>query len=260
MANANGTCLAGRSILVTGGGSGMGRATALACGLEGARIAVADLNETGANATAEEIVGAGGTAYAIGCDIASEEAVSALVAGVVKQYGRLDGAFNNAGIEMAFKPLHELSLTEWQQRIDVNLTGTFLCLRHEITAMLKTGGGAIVNTASVMSSVAGPGAGDYIASKHGVLGLTRAAAVDYGHSGIRVNAILPGTIETPMVLERAMANTGFSAGVAGMRRRHLLGRFGQPSEIAQVVMWLLSDSASFVTGAAVPVDGGYLAN
>lgn len=247
-------------IIVTGGGSGMGRAAACQAAFAGARVVVADRDTTTGPATVDAIVAVGGEAHFIRVDIASEPSVAAMVHETTERFGRLDGAFNNAGVEMAFKPLHSLDLAEWRTVIDINLTGTFLCLKHEIAAMLETGGGAIVNTASVLGQVSGPGTADYTASKHGVIGLTRAAAADYGSHSIRVNAILPGTIETPMITERAMANPGFAQSLDANIGHHLLKRMGSPDEVARAVIWLLSDHAGFITGAAIPVDGGYLAN
>ena len=247
-------------IIVTGGASGMGRATALEAAQAGARIVVADRDVEAGRETADALLAQGMEASFAEVDIASEASVSRMVEQALSRYGRLDGAFNNAGVEMSFKRLHETSLTEWRRVIDINLTGTFLCLKYEIEALFGSGGGAIVNTASVLGQVSAPGTSDYTAAKHGVIGLTRAAAADYGTSGIRVNAVLPGTIETPMITQRAMQVPAFADSLNANIGHHLVKRMGTPSEVARAVVWLLSDNASFVTGAAVPVDGGYLAN
>ncbi len=252
--------LENKILVVTGGGSGMGRAAAITLAAHGATVIVADRNVELGQQTAQTIAGQNQSASFAEVDIASEDSVRNLMDIVLDQHGRLDGAFNNAGIEMAFQRIHEISSDVWNRAIGINLTGTFLCMKYEIAAMLRSGGGAIVNTASVLGQVGGVGVGDYAAAKHGIIGLTRSAAADYGTDGIRINAILPGTIETPMVMERAMANPAFKAGLEGNRARHLMKRFGRPEEIGEVVAWLLSDHASFVTGAAMPVDGGYLAN
>jgi NAD(P)-dependent dehydrogenase (short-subunit alcohol dehydrogenase family) len=170
----------------------------------------------------------------------------------------LDGAFNNAGLEQCALPLHELSLDQWNRALRIDLTSVFLCVKYQVIAMLKTGGGAIVNTASSLGQVAIANAAEYITAKHGVVGLTRAAAAEYGAKGIRVNAVLPGIVLTPMI-SRLVADPAFSAFFDKVKERHPLGRFGQPSEIGEAVKWLLSDGASFVNGAAFAVDGGYLA-
>lgn len=246
--------------IVTGAASGMGKSTALLLAERGASVILADLNQSAGEAVQDEIVTRGGKAKFVRTNIASEEDVQRMVNTAVENFGHLDGAFNNAGIEMSFKLLHDITLAEWQKRIDINLTGTFLCMKYEIEAMLKTGGGSIVNTASIWGQVGGAGISDYAATKHAVNGLTRCAANDYGANNIRVNSILPGTIETPMILERANAVEGFADVLEIARQRHALKRFGQPEEIATAVAWLLSDEASFVSGSMIPVDGGFLSN
>ena len=176
----------------------------------------------------------------------------------VALYGRLDGAFNNAGLEQCGRPLHELTTEQWERAIRVDLTSVFWCLKYQVIAMLATGGGAIVNTASSLGQVAIPNAAEYIASKHGVIGLTRAAAADYGARGIRVNAVLPGIIKTPMIT-RLTQDARFKSMFDKAKERHPIGRFGEPAEIGEAVKWLLSGDASFMNGAAMAVDGGYLA-
>jgi NAD(P)-dependent dehydrogenase (short-subunit alcohol dehydrogenase family) len=175
----------------------------------------------------------------------------------VSAYGRLDGAFNNAGLEQCALPLHELTTEQWERALRVDLTSVFWCLKYQVLAMLATGGGAIVNTASSLGQVAIPNASEYITAKHGVVGLTRAAAAEYGARGIRVNAVLPGIIRTPMIA-RLTEDARFSAFFDKLKDRHPIGRFGEPSEIGEAVKWLLSDAASFMNGAAMACDGGYL--
>jgi NAD(P)-dependent dehydrogenase (short-subunit alcohol dehydrogenase family) len=195
----------------------------------------------------------------ITADVGSEDSVQELVKGTIASYGRLDGAFNNAAIEQSNKPLADLTLAEWERVMRVDLTGVFLCMKHQIRAMLTSGGGAIVNTSSGAAQIAFPNGGEYVTAKAGVLGLTRSAAVDYGARGIRVNAILPGVIRTPMIA-RLSEDPAFAAMFDRSRQRHIVGRFGEPSEIGEAAKWLLSDASSFVQGAAISVDGGFLAN
>ena len=250
--------LDGRSIIVTGAGGGIGRATSLSLATAGAKVVVSDRDEAGALETVEQIVSQGGEALFIKTDVSNEDSVAGMVEKVLATYGRLDGAFNNAGIAQSHKMLHEISLEEWQRVIDVDLTGVFLCMKYEIEAMLKHGGGAIVNTASVLGVVGMPVAGDYTAAKHGVIGLTKAAAVDYGTRGVRVNAVLPGLIMTPIVVE-ALRAPAYASHFDEIKAKHLVGRPGQPEEVAAAVKWLLSDAASFVTGHPLVVDGGWVA-
>lgn len=247
-----------RTIIVTGGGSGIGAATAAHLASQGAQVAIVDVTEAAGNVV-EEIRSSGGRAEFFRADVGSSTEVGAMVDAVVAAFGRIDGAFNNAGIEQRNLALHELSPEQWERAIRIDLSGVFHCLKYEVNAMLKTGGGAIVNTASSLGKVAIPNAAEYVAAKHGVVGLTLAAAADYGQCGIRVNALLPGVIDTPMIM-RASQDPVFAEHFDTVRARHLLGRFGAPIEIAEAVTWLLSDHASFVTGATLAVDGGFLAN
>ena len=247
--------LAGKSALVTGAASGIGRATAVACAREGARVMLADVDEAGGRAAAAAITGDAGEARFMIADVTSEPSVAALVAAAVDAFGRLDCAVNNAGITGAMAPLHDLPLEEFRRVIDLNLTGVFLCMKHEIVAM-QGGGGAVVNMASGAGLVPTPALSAYCASKHGVLGLTKTAAVENARSGIRVNAICPGSTDTPM-LRRSMAVDAqvekmILAGQPG-------GRLGTPEEIAEAAVWLCSDRASFVTGHSMLVDGGAVA-
>jgi NAD(P)-dependent dehydrogenase (short-subunit alcohol dehydrogenase family) len=243
-------------IIVTGAAGGIGRACAVTLAEAGALLVLTDIVDC--DATIAAVREFNNDAAFIRADVGVESDVEELVAQTVRQFGRLDGAFNNAGVEQCATPLHELTSAQWERAVRIDLTGVFFCLKHEIRAMLKSGGGAIVNTASALGAVAIPNASEYVTSKHGVVGLTRAAAVEYGAHGIRVNAVLPGVIETPM-LARAAADPAFSTYLEKLRTRNPAGRFGQPSEIGDAVAWLLSDSASFVMGASIPVDGGALA-
>lgn len=249
--------LSGKSIIVTGAGGGIGQATCLVLAAAGARLVVSDVAEAAGRETTDLVVSRGGEAVFVAADLASEEAITSLVAKTVEAYGRLDGSFNNAGVEQRNKPLADLTLAEWQRAIDIDLTAVFLCVKHQVKAMLETGGGSIVNTASSLGQVGLAGASEYCAAKHGVIGLTRAAGADYGPRGIRVNAVLPGITRTPMIA-RLSEDPQLSAVFDRLRTRHSLGRFGEPSEIGESVKWLLSDDASFMNGSAVAVDGGYL--
>jgi len=247
--------LRGKVALVTGGASGIGRATALRMAEEGARVLVADLDGDGAARTAETIRQAGGAALGVAADVTVEAQVAAMVRTALDAWGRLDCAFNNAGVAPAeAQPLAEIAPEEWARVIGVNLTGVFLCLRHEIPAMAAGGGGAIVNTASIAGRVGLPRAGAYVAAKHGVIGLTRSAALDHAAQGIRVNAICPGYVETPL------AARGIERRREAILARVPLGRIGTVEEIADVVTWLCSAEARFVTGEALAADGGYTAN
>lgn len=250
--------LDGKTALVTGGGSGIGRATSLAYAQEGARVVVADVNVEGGEETVQLIKEAGGEAILVHADVAKPEDTQAMVAQAVEAFGSLDCAFNNAGISGGTDRRLTADYLEedWDRVVGINLKGVWLCMKAEIPQMLKQGGGAIVNTASVAGLVAITGTVAYVAAKHGVTGLTKAAALEYAKSGIRVNAVCPGYIQTPMVQGIFVENEGFEERVAS---RHPIGRLGEPSEIAAAVIWLSSDAASFVTGHNMPVDGGYVA-
>jgi NAD(P)-dependent dehydrogenase (short-subunit alcohol dehydrogenase family) len=250
--------LAGKSALVTGAASGIGRATALVLAREGARVLVADLPGLGAGETARMIQGAGGEALAVVADVTLDADVEAMVAAAVAAWGRLDCAFNNAGIAPAAvgpagQRVGDLSRQSWEGMLAVNLTGVWLCMKHELAQMERQGGGAIVNTASIAGLVGLPRSGAYVAAKHGVVGLTKAAAIDHAGAGVRINAVCPGYVETPMIVE-SMARRGAEI-MAGVP----LKRLGAASEIAEAVAWLCSDRAAFVTGTAITVDGGYTA-
>lgn len=246
----------GKIALVTGGGSGIGRATALTFAREGAKVVVADVVVAGGEETARLIKAAGGEASFVKADMAKAAEVEALVQKAVATYGRLDCAHNNAGIEGATGKTADYNEADWDRVISINLTGVWLCMKYEILQMLKQGGGAIVNTASDAGLLGVPQMPAYVASKHGVVGLTKTAALEYAKSGIRVNAVCPGVIKTPMV-ERI---TGQRPGRAErMTAAEPVGRMGKPEEIAEAVVWLCSEAASFVTGLPMPVDGGIAA-
>jgi len=248
----------GQVAIVTGASGGMGRAIALAFAAAGASVVAADLTEDAGRETVEQIGQAGGRAVFVPTDVSDAAAVEALVARATGDFGRLDCAVNAAAIEGERGPLHEVDDEVFDRIIAVNLRSIFLCMKHEILAMLAAGrGGAIVNIASTNSFRPQPHQSAYTASKHGVLGMTRNAAVDYGAEGIRINAICPGAIDTPM-LRAAMERRGRQPEEVA-NRLSLLGRFGQPDEIAQACLWLCSEESSFTTGHALAVDGGYVA-
>jgi NAD(P)-dependent dehydrogenase (short-subunit alcohol dehydrogenase family) len=248
--------LAGRAGVVTGAASGIGRATALALVAAGADVLVVDLDAVGGEETVELAAEGPGRAAFFAADVADPEGARDFVAAALKGFGRLDFAHNNAGVVFAGSPLHEVSDADWKRMIDIDLTGVFNCMRAEIPPMLAVGGGSIVNTASGVGVVGLPGQGPYVAAKHGVVGLTRVAALDYAKQGIRVNAVCPGSIETPLFEEAAAADPELRALVeAG----HPVGRLGRSEEIADTVVWLVSDASSFVTGQPILVDGGYTA-
>jgi NAD(P)-dependent dehydrogenase (short-subunit alcohol dehydrogenase family) len=240
--------------LVTGGGSGIGRAAAVAFAREGARVVVADVDGAAASATAALLPG---DSLGVTFDVSHSTEVEAVVQRVVDQFGRLDCAFNNAGIEGGppGTRLHEYAEDVWDRVIDVDLKGVWLCMKYELAVMLAQGSGAIVNTSSIAGLVGG-GNTAYVASKHGVLGLTRRAALEYGRHGIRVNAVCPGSIRTPMLERLLQALPEREARLTGEAP---LGRLGRPEEVAEAVVWLCSDSASFVTGHGLVIDGGFLA-
>lgn len=248
--------VAGKVALVTGGSSGIGRASSLAFARQGAKVIVSDVVTEAGQETVQLIKNAGGEASFVAADVSKAAQVEALVATCVKTYGRLDCAHNNAGIEGPGAFTAEYGEEDWDRVIAINLTGVWFCLKYEIPSMLNTGGGAIVNTSSVAGLLGFRGGSGYVASKHGVVGLTKTAALEYAKSGVRVNAVCPGAIDTPMM--------GRITGHKPQRAERMaasepVGRMGKPEEIAEAVIWLCSDAASFVTGHAMPVDGGVVA-
>jgi len=250
--------LDGKTALVTGGGGGIGRATALAMAREGAFVAVADLTRESAAATVDAIGAMGGRAEPLGGDVTRPEDVAALIAGTVAAFGRLDIAFNNAGVAphqvgSLQQKTHLWSEDSFDRMIAVNLKSVFLCMKHQISWMLAHGGGVIANNASIAGVLGLPSGTAYVAAKHGVIGLTKTAAIEYAADGIRVNAVCPGFVETRMT-KLAAALHGDS-----IRARTPMGRLGLPEEVAETVVWLCSERARFVTGAACAVDGGMTA-
>jgi NAD(P)-dependent dehydrogenase (short-subunit alcohol dehydrogenase family) len=245
-----------RVALVTGAGAGIGRATALSFARDGCRVAVSDVCDEGGNDTVRMIADAGGEAIYVHADVANPSDVSALIARTVERFGRLDYAFNNAGIEGDSAPTADCTEANWDRVIAINLKGAWLCMKEEIPQMLRTGGGSIVNCASVAGLVGFSGIPAYTASKHGLVGLTKTAALEYATSGIRVNAVCPGVIDTKMI-------DRFTHGSAEAEDQLIemepMGRMGHPEEIAEAVLWLCSDAAGFVTGTALAVDGGLVA-
>jgi len=246
----------GKVALITGGGSGIGRATSLIFARERAKVVVADVNAEGGEETVSSIKTSGGEAIFVHADVSKASSVEAMVGETVEAYGRLDCAFNNAGIVSPGSGLtHEQLEDSWDRVIEINLKGVWLCLKYEIPKMLEQGGGAIVNTSSALGLVSIGGTAAYSASKHAVVGLTKAVALEYAQRGIRINAVCPGWVETPMTA----AGHANPTQKAFMLSRQPVGRSEQPEEVGEAVAWLCSEAASFVTGHAMPVDGGWTA-
>lgn len=244
-----------KAFIVTGGGSGIGAACARALGAAGSRVLVADLMPDGANAVAAEIVAAGGSAVGMKVDVTSAADVEAMAGLAVAEFGGLDGAVNNAGIAMAPLAAADVAEADWLRIVDVNLNGVYRSMAAEIRAMLPGRKGSIVNVASVLGMVGSAGLAPYVASKHGVIGLTRAAALDYARKGLRINAICPGYIDTPMI----HAAEGWAEREAYLARLHPIGRLGRDGEVVAMILFLLSDRSGFMTGGVHAVDGGYTA-
>ena len=248
--------LEGKVALVTGASAGIGRESALAFAAAGARVVVSDVVVDGGEETVSQIQSGGGEATFVHADVSQTEEVEALVHQTVETYGRLDCAHNNAGIEGDMAPTAECAEANWDRTIAINLKGVWLCMKSEIRQMLRQGGGAIVNTSSAAGLVGFANLPAYVASKHGIAGLTKTAALEYAEQGIRVNAVCPGVIHTPMI-DRIV--NGDAETEAQFTALEPVGRMGSPAEVAQAVVWLCSDAASFVTGLAMPVDGGLVA-
>jgi NAD(P)-dependent dehydrogenase (short-subunit alcohol dehydrogenase family) len=243
----------GKVAIVTGGSFGIGRAAAIAFAQRGAKVVIADIAD--GNETLSVINNLDGEGVFIHCDVSSEQSIRAMIDQTISRYGRLDYAFNNAGIEGHSAPTHECSNENWDQTMAINLRGVWLCMKYQIPQMLRTGKGAIVNNASIAGLVGFPNIPAYVASKHGVIGLTKNAALEYAKSGIRVNVVCPGVIKTPMIDRFTGKNKDVEK---QFERMEPIGRLGEPEEVADAVTWLCSDAASFVTGHSLAVDGGWV--
>lgn len=239
-------------VIVTGGGSGIGQATAILYAQEGAKVIVSDIDEGGGQATVASIKKAGGDASFVKTDVSNPEDCEALVKTTIRIYGRLDMAFNNAGIGGEMNPIADMSVEGWLKVINVNLNSVFYCMKYQLPEMLKQGHGSIVNMSSILGQVAFANSAAYVAAKHGVVGISRNAAVEYAKQGIRVNAVGPAFINTPLLsaLDQKMKDA--------LVTMHPIARLGEAKEVAELVVWLSSDKASFVTGNYYAVDGGYL--
>ncbi len=241
--------------IITGAASGIGKETALLFAREGAKVTISDINEEAGNKVVEEIKSLGGEAIFVKANTASAEDNQNLVAKTVEAFGALHIAVNNAGVGSAFSKVADVEISDWQRVIDINLSGVFYGMKYQIPEMIKAGGGSVVNIASILGQAAFQGSSAYVASKHGVVGLTKTGALDHALDKVRVNAIGPGFIYTGLVNEDTMGKEAIQA----LEVKHAFNRLGQPIEIAEMALWLASDKSSFVTGSYYPVDGGYLA-
>jgi NAD(P)-dependent dehydrogenase (short-subunit alcohol dehydrogenase family) len=247
--------LDGKVALVTGGGSGIGRAACHLYAREGAKVMVADLDEKGADETVRAVQELGGRASFVRTDVSNPSDCQAMVDSTLETYGRLDCAFNNAGIGGEANLTADYSIEGWQKVIAINLSGVFYCMKYEIPAILKAGGGAIVNMASILGEVGFAQSPAYVAAKHGVVGLTKNAAIEYSKQGLRINSVGPGFIHTPLIAGLEQDTQTLDQLIS----LHPMGRLGRPEEVAELVIWLSSEKASFITGAYHEIDGGYLA-
>ncbi|WP_304137702.1 SDR family NAD(P)-dependent oxidoreductase [Mesonia mobilis] len=240
--------------IITGAGSGIGKSTALLFAKEGAKVVVTDINEEHGNSVVKEIEANGGDAIFIKADTSKAEDSEMTVKKTIEKFGQLDIAVNNAGISGPTEPIGEYSIEAWDKVISINLSGVFYGMRYQIPEMQKAGKGSIINVASILGQVGFANSSAYAAAKHGVVGLTKTAGLEYGKSGVRVNAVGPAFIETPLVKD-SLSEDAYNS----LAEMHSMGRLGQPNEVAELFLWLASDKASFATGAYYPIDGGYLA-
>ena len=248
--------LSGKTVIVTGGASGIGEAAAVLYANQGCQVVISDLNEEKGNKLAEQIKQAGGKAIFVRADVSNPADCKELVRKTVENFGSVDIAFNNAGIGGENNPVADMSIESWDKTIAVNLSSVFYCMKYEIQQMQKLGKGSIVNNSSILGQVGFANAGAYVAAKHGVVGLTKNAALEYSSKNIRINAIGPGFINTPLLSEAGMDENAKQTFLVPL---HPIGRLGEPAEVAELAVWLSSDKASFITGSYYAVDGGYLA-
>lgn len=242
----------GKVVIITGAGSGIGRSTAIAFANEGAKVVVSDINQKEGLETTNIISKNNGQSIFVKCDVSNEEDVKNMVNQTLKFFGKLDYAYNNAGVEGINASISDDTSINWDKIININLKGVWLCMKYEIPAMIKNGKGAIVNCSSIAGLVGIPSFGAYVASKHGVIGLTETACLEFGKNNIRINAICPGAIKTPM-LDRSPQNI-----VEGIKNSDPMGRIGRPEEVADAVLWLCSEKSSYINGQSLAIDGGWV--